>query len=209
MDSITLSADAQGVLINATNFPNHGTLQNLTTYYWTVDCDDPSAGLIPGLMWDFYVNNNSAPVVDAGPDQAVWLGMSGTSGQEVVNLDGTTSDDGLPNPPAAYTVLWTQVNNGAPAVTISPDNVNDTSVTITARGDYEFMLTADDSEAPASDTVRIVVGDDACDASHINTGAAYDAGDVNEDCIVDMQDLALLIAANWLDCTDTQTNCGN
>lgn len=209
MDSVTLSPDAYAVLINTSNFPNFGNLQNQKTYYWTVDCDDPGAGLIPGLMWDFYVNNNSAPVVNAGPDQAVWLGKSGTPGQEVVYLDGTTSDDGLPLDPGAYTVQWTQEDNGAPAVTISPDNVDDTSVTITERGDYAFTLTADDGQAQTSDTVRIVVGDDPCDASHIKTAAAYDPGDVNLDCIVNMEDFAELIAANWLDCSDTLMNCGN
>jgi hypothetical protein len=209
MDSVTLTSGAESVVINVTNFPNFYPLENLETYYWTVDCDDPSVGLIPGLMWDFYVNNNEAPVVDAGPAQAVWLGKSGTPGQELVYLDGTTSDDGLPNPPAAYTVLWTQEDNGAPAVTISPDSVEDTSVTIMERGDYVFVLTADDGADNDFDTVRIVVGTDACDASHIQTGSVYDPGDVNEDCIVDLQDFALLIAANWLNCTDTEMNCGN
>ncbi len=213
MDSVTLTPDSQGVFINTTNFPNFGNLVNLETYWWFVDCDDPSAGLIPGLPWDFYVNNNEAPVVDAGSPQTVWLGKSGTPGQELVYLDGTTSDDGLPNPPAAYTVLWTQEDNGAPAVAIAPDNVDDTSVTITERGDYVFVLTADDGaiddSGVNSDTVRIVVGTDPCDASHMVAGAAYDPGDVNQDCIVNLEDFAELIAANWLDCTDTETNCGN
>jgi hypothetical protein len=210
MDSVTLTPDSQGVLINTANFPNYGNLQNLTNYYWIVDCDDPSEpNIIEGLMWNFYVNNNEAPIVNAGSDQTVWLGKSGTPGQEVVYLNGTTSDDGLPNPPAAYTVLWTQENNGAPAVAISPDNLDGTSVTITERGDYEFRLTANDGDASSFDTVRIVVGSDDCDASHIKTGIAYNPGDVNLDCVVDLQDFALLLTANWMDCTDILTNCGN
>lgn len=214
MDSVTLSPDTQSVLINETNFPNsfdevNGGLYNNTRYYWTVDCQVPNAGLIDGMMWDFLVNDNTAPTVDAGPDQVIWLGLSGIPGQEVVNLDGITSDDGLPDPPATYTVDWTQVDNGAPAVVIDPISVDDTYVTITERGDYEFMLTADDGKASASDAVRIVVGDDSCDASHINTGLAYDDGDMNMDCIIDLQDFALLIATNWLDCTDTLMDCGN
>ena len=217
MESVTLDPDVHAVFINEDNFPNANPLQNLTTYYWAVDCDDPSVGLIDGLMWDFYVNDNAPPVVDAGPAQAVWLGMSGTAGQEIIYLDGTVTDDGLPDPPAAYTVLWTQEDNGAPAVVIDPNDVVNTSVTITERGDYLFKLTADDGEVSQegvhtgmnSDTVRIVVGTDACDASHTVSGEAYDPGDFNEDCIVNLDDFAVLIAKNWLDCTDTLDNCGN
>lgn len=208
MESLTLIPDARGVLINTTNFPTFGTLQNRQTYYWAVDCDDPGTGLIPGMMWDFYVNNNEAPAVDAGPDQDAWLGKSGTPGQEIIYLDGAVTDDGLPSNPGAYTVLWTQSENGAPAVTISPEDAEDASVTITAAGDYEFTLTAHDGEATGSDTVRIVVGADACDASHLSTGDAYDPGDINKDCIVNMTDFAELLAANWMDCSDILTACG-
>ncbi|MEN6308489.1 MAG: DNRLRE domain-containing protein [Anaerohalosphaeraceae bacterium] len=207
MDSITLDAGDHAVLINTTNFPTYGSLVDKTTYYWIVDCSDPSAGTTPieGLMWDFYVNNNDAPVVNAGPDQVVWLGKSGVASQEVVFLDGTTSDDGKPT--STYTILWTQVDNGAPALTITPNDVDDTSIIFTEVGDYELMLTANDGEAEASDTVRIVVGQDACDASHLSRGDAYDAGDVNQDCIVNLEDFAVLISSNWLDCTDTLTQC--
>lgn len=142
----------------------------------------------------------SPPNVNAGPDQATWLGYSGTPGQEVVYLDGTTSDDG------SYTVLWTQVSNGAPVVAITPDNADDASVTIAARGIYEFQLTADDGGGQVSDTVKIFVGTDACDASHLSTGNAYLPVDFNQDCIVNIQDI-ILFAANWLDCTNTLADC--
>ncbi len=214
MDMVTLAPDASSVDINATNFPTFVPLANRTWYYWFVDCHDPSAGpggnaFMPGLEWSFFTDNNQPPVADAGPDQVVWLGMSGTPNQEVIQLDGFTSDDGLPDPQTDHTVLWTQVDNGAPAVTISPDNTDDTTVTVTARGVYEFTLTADDSAQQTPDTVEIIVGDDACDASHMSTGDPYNAADENEDCIVGVADFAAIIAANWLDCTDTLTNCGN
>ncbi|MBN1816144.1 MAG: DNRLRE domain-containing protein [Sedimentisphaerales bacterium] len=214
MDKVTLDADAASVDLSAANFPSFVPLMNRTTYYWIVDCYDPSLGappadLIPGSTWNFYTNNNDAPFADAGPDQVAWLGMGGTPGQEVILLEGITSDDGLPNPPGAYTVQWTQVANGAPSVTISPDNTETTSVTITARGTYEFMLTADDSEWQTSDTVQIIVGDTPCDASHMSTGTPYNAADQNRDCIVDLEDFVALIVVNWLNCTDVLTHCGN
>ena len=212
MDSITLAPNAQGVLVNTTNFPNFGNLQNLTDYYWIVDCYDNSPSeenTKNGDTWHFRVNNNDAPIVDAGPDQAVWLGMSGIPGQEVVTLDATVTDDGLPNPPADFTVKWTQVENDAPMIEIDPNTVIDTTVTLTVRGDYEFMLAANDSAVEGFDTVRIVVGYNACDASHMESGDAYLAGDQNEDCIIDLDDLVMLIINNWLDCTDALTNCND
>jgi hypothetical protein len=142
--------------------------------------------------------------VDAGSDQDAWLGMSGIAGQEVIQLSGSVSDpDGDP-----VDILWTQVDNDAPSVVIDPNDVNDSSVVITVRGDYAFMLTATDNIAdPVSDTVRIVVGDTSCDTSHISSGLPYDPGDANQDCIVNLEDFAILIAPNWLDCTDTLTHC--
>jgi hypothetical protein len=192
MESVTLAPGAWSVDMNTTNFPTKGSLAIDTTYYWLVDCHDPSRvpELIVGEMWSFYVG--LYPGVDAGSDQTVWLDPN----QVTVNLNGATSDDG------AYTVLWTQVSNGAPAVTISPDNVDDTSITFTTRGDYQFKLTANDGVLTTSDTVRIVVGNNTCDASHIVTGSLYNEADANQDCVVDVQDLMTLIVGNWLNCTN-------
>jgi hypothetical protein len=202
MDKVTLGNNISQVNINTTNFPTYGNLQDATQYYWAVDVHDGN-DLLSGDMWSFLVNNNEAPIVNAGPDQVSWLGKSSTPGQEIIALDGTTSDDGN------YTVLWTQVANGAPTVVITPNNVDDTSVTITARGTYVFMLTADDGTWQTSDTVQIIVGSTSCDASHMSTGAVYDAEDQNHDCIVDLADFAALITDDWLTCTDWLTNCSN
>jgi pectate lyase len=167
----------------------------------------PTAGAGAGIItWDKsnwlkttyeYV---SPPDVNAGTDKVTWLGHSGILGQEIVNLDGTTSDDG------PYTVLWTQVSNGAPAVTITPNNVDDTMVTFTQSGTYEFKLTADDGAGQVNDTVKIFVGSNPCDASHLSTGEAYSSGDFNHDCIIDMEDFALF-ATNWMNCVNTLTTC--
>jgi hypothetical protein len=167
----------------------------------------PTAGAGAGVIqweksnWLKTTYENPSPLsVNAGADQTTWLGHSGTSGQEIVYLDGTTSDD------RPYTVLWTQVANGAAAVTISPNNVDDTNVTITQRGMYEFKLTAEDDSGQVFDTVKVAVGTNACDASHLSTGEAYAAGDFNQDCMVNMQDVALF-AIKWLKCTNTLTGC--
>jgi hypothetical protein len=205
MDKKTLAAGITSVVINAANFPTYATLIDQQTYYWIVDVHDTSEpNVITGQDWHFDVNNNNAPVVSAGPDQVVWLGKSGIPGQEVVYLDGTTSDDDLPNPPKAYSVLWTQVS-GPATITIDPNNVNDTSVTITATGVYVFQLTADDTNKQASDTVQVVVGTNSCHASYLN-GAAYNAMDFNTDCTVNFADFADF-AADWLTCTNSFEEC--
>lgn len=170
---------------------------------------NPTAGAGAGagvIQWEksnwlktTYENLN-LPTVDAGADQVTWLGHGGMTGQEIIYLDGTTSDD---NP---YTVLWTQVDNGAPAITINPADQDDTTVTVTEGGMYEFKLTADDGTGQSFDAVEVIVGADACDASHLSTGDVYLAGDFNQNCIVDTQDVASFVM-KWLSCTNTLEPC--
>jgi len=166
----------------------------------------PTAGAGAGVIdwdksnWLKTTYDNLSPLsVDAGADQATWLGHGGTPGQEIVSLHGTVSDD------RPFTVSWTQANGPATA-TISPNDVNDTMVTVTQNGVYEFRLTATDDSGQVSDTVTIFVGANACDASHLSTGEAYSPGDFNQDCIVNLQDAALF-AMNWQTCTNTLTGC--
>jgi hypothetical protein len=208
MDFVRLTPNASSVEINLSNFKTYGSqpLPNKTTFYWAVDCDDPSAdpndGI--GLFWTFYTDYNNAPFVDAGPDQAVWLGKSGIPGQETVILSGTVTDEGLPNPPGTTSILWTQVS-GPVQVTPVPTNAAVSSVTITTPGIYVFRLSADDGEKQAEDTVQIIVGNDSCHASYLN-GAQYNSKDFNTDCIVDLTDLQMFIS-DWLTCTNTQEGC--
>ena len=204
MDMIPLGADVESVAINTTNFPNFGNLAGdpPTTYYWFVDCHDTVKGLIPGELWSFTVNDNTAPYgVDAGADQTIYLTSTNT-----VNLAGSASDDGRPAA-GTFTTTWAETAGPGTSDIATPDQLS-TTVTFTERGDYTFTLTADDSELQTTDTVRIVVGDDACDASHIETGADYNAADANQDCMVDLTDLQLLMVDNWLNCTDSLDNCG-
>ena len=62
---------------------------------------------------------NQAPVVDAGPDLTVTLPGS-------ASLDGTVSDDGLPNPPGAVSATWSRVS-GPGAVTFGAASEVDTA----------------------------------------------------------------------------------
>ena len=203
MDHVTLGPDEHSVLINTDNFRNFGNLVNHQVYWWVVDCEDPSRDnpLIEGLMWSFFVQDNEAPIVNAGFEQVIWLTETDT-----VQLEGTAEDDGQPEEPGTLTYTWARTAGPETAVLSNPNQLS-TTVTFAERGDYTFTLTADDGELKTSASVRVVVGDNACDASHLSTGKPYDAGDVNHDCIVNLEDFAILFGNNWLDCTNTLAKC--
>ena len=92
---------------------------------------------------------NHFPSVNVGPDQTITL-------PGVANLDGTVSDDGLPNPPGALTTTWSKVS-GPGTVTFGNANAVDTTASFSAAGSYVLRLTASDSALQASDDIRIRV----------------------------------------------------
>jgi uncharacterized protein YjiK len=91
---------------------------------------------------------NVAPVVGAGPDQTI--------APDTANLDGTVSDDGLPNPPGTVTSAWSKVS-GPGTVTFGNANAVDTTAAFSEAGTYVLRLTADDSALSASDEVTVTV----------------------------------------------------
>ena len=93
---------------------------------------------------------NAAPTgVNAGADQTITLPGS-------ANLDGTVSDDGLPNPPGAVTTTWSRVS-GPGTVTFGNANAVDTTASFSATGNYVLRLTASDGALQSSNDIRIRV----------------------------------------------------
>jgi Calx-beta domain/Domain of unknown function (DUF4214) len=92
---------------------------------------------------------NQAPSVSAGPDSTINISASAA-------LDGTVSDDGLPNPPAALTTTWSKVS-GPGTVSFSNPSAVDTSAIFSQPGMYVLRLTANDGALSASDEVTITV----------------------------------------------------
>ena len=92
---------------------------------------------------------NTPPSVGAGADVSTTLGGE-------VTLAGTTSDDGLPSPPAALTFAWTQVS-GPGTTAFTPPNAETTKATFTKVGTYRLRLTVSDSALSASDDVEVTV----------------------------------------------------
>lgn len=93
------------------------------------------------------VTANQPPQVDAGQAQTITLPS------DTVLLNGTVSDDGLPEPPNQITTLW-QAGAG---VTFADPTDLDTSATFAQVGTYAVQLTADDSQFVSSDVVTITV----------------------------------------------------
>jgi len=109
-------------------------------------------GFAPSLHIEYTTGGppvNLPPSVGAGQDQDVFLPASGS-------LDGTVSDDGQPNPPAAVTTSWSLVS-GPGTVTFGDANAVDTTASFSVDGSYVLRLTASDGEFTASDEVTVTV----------------------------------------------------
>jgi hypothetical protein len=92
---------------------------------------------------------NQAPVVNAGTDQTITLPAN-------ANLDGTVSDDGLPNPPGTFTTSWSKVS-GPGTVSFGDSTAVDTTASFSAAGTYVLRLTANDGALPVFDEVTVTV----------------------------------------------------
>jgi len=136
--------------------------QPKTRYYWAVDTyiGDPNDP-IWGSTFSFFADNLT-PEVDAGKDVVTWL----EDGPRTGNLDATVTDDGAIMP---YTLQWTLVSEpndpNSADVMITDPGAEDTSITLSAVGEYVLQLEAFDGECTGSDTVTINVYNDSCEAA--------------------------------------------
>ena len=96
---------------------------------------------------DVVIRVNAAPVVNAGTNQLVTLGM-------LVTLAGSYTDDGIPE--SAVTTLWTQISGPTGAVFTDPSAAG-TAVNFSQSGEYVFQLTANDGLTNGSAQVTITV----------------------------------------------------
>ena len=94
---------------------------------------------------------NAAPTVSAGSDQTITLPATAT-------LSGSATDDGLPNPPAALTVSWSQVSGPSLALVNAPTQAA-TTASFVQPGTYVLQLTASDGTLSSSATTQITVQD--------------------------------------------------
>ena len=93
---------------------------------------------------------NYRPGVTAGTDLSIALP------NHQATLQGQVNDDGLPDPPAAVSVTWSQ-HAGPDTVTFANANALNTTATFPVAGLYVLRLTADDGELTAFDDVTVTV----------------------------------------------------
>jgi hypothetical protein len=133
--------------------------QTKTQYYWAIDTyvgsdNDPIIGPIFTFTAD-----NAAPNVSAGPDINTILVDGTRSGL----VSGTVTDDGLIQP---FTVMWTVIEQPSdadpelPSAVIAEPTALETTVTVSAEGNYVLQLEANDGEYTSSDTMTIFVNPD-------------------------------------------------
>ena len=165
--------------------------QPKTRYYWAIDTYY-GPGFLPvyGPVFTFFTDNQP-PAVQFDKDLVTtWL----TDGTVDVNLDATVIDDG-----GLYSVAWSVVSEPNEGTTVIDDTAaEDTIVSLSATGKYVLQLKADDSEYTGSNTVTINVFADGCEAAKSLPDFQLIPGDINEDCIVNELDLAIL-EAHWLE----------
>jgi hypothetical protein len=119
--------------------------------------DGSSASAIDGKLYFFAISplggggSNTPPSVSAGPDRSIDL-------SQAASLDGTVSDDGLPNPPGRVTTAWSRVS-GPGTVSFANASAVDTTATFSSIGSYVLRLTASDGELQAQDEMTVSVTD--------------------------------------------------
>lgn len=134
---------------NATQLVTTATFSQAGAYVLRLTADD---GALQGSdTLTITVQQNAAPVVDAGGNQSVSLAAG------AANLDGTlTIDDGLPATPAIV-YAWTK-DSGPGTVTFGNATLIDTTAFFSAGGVYVLRLTATDGLGLAgTDTVTFTV----------------------------------------------------
>ena len=95
--------------------------------------------------------NNSAPLVNAGPDLTVTVG-------DILHIDDSNViDDGLPNPPGMTSVLWSEEGSSAGSWPLGDETDTHTHVEFSSIGTFLLRLTADDNELTAFDELVVTV----------------------------------------------------
>ena len=94
-------------------------------------------------------SDNQAPSVNAGSGRSIEEG-------ETLALNGSVSDDGLPDPPGGLTVRWTRLSGPGTVSFANPASAS-TTVTFSEPGVYQLQLEADDAEFLSTDVLTVTV----------------------------------------------------
>jgi uncharacterized repeat protein (TIGR01451 family) len=97
---------------------------------------------------------NQAPVVSACSPSANPCPSQTATLPDPAFLNGTATDDGLPNPPGALTYSWSKLS-GPGSVTFGNPSALQTTATFSAAGTYVVLLTAFDGQLSGTSDVTI------------------------------------------------------
>ncbi|MEE9345418.1 MAG: hypothetical protein V3U88_07400 [Methylococcales bacterium] len=118
----------------------------------TAESFDGDAAPVLHVEYSLGTGNNRLPLVDAGSEQTATL--PDNANDVTLNLDGTVSDDGLPDPSSAVTITWNKVS-GPGTVSFGDASAADTTATFDTEGTYVLRLTADDGASSRNDAIIV------------------------------------------------------
>ncbi len=164
-----------------------GRLDDIRLYSYALD-----SATIRSLV---QMGQNAAPtIVDINVPEVVML-----TGTAVIDVDAVVFDahgDEL-------TYVWEQLSPADPVAEFSAMDIEDPQITFTTPGVFQFKLTVNDGEYGMEGNINkeftIVVNQ--ADCARVKADGLLMAGDINEDCRVDLSDLAMM-AADWLKCNN-------
>ena len=122
-------------------------------------------------------------------------------------MNGTVSDDGLPNPPGAVALNWSQFS-GSGATTFANSNAATTTATFSTPGNYGLRLTADDGQVRTSSDVSIAVvvrPTITCVLSADLIRLSWDAANIGWRLQVQTNNISAGLSANWTDVAGANT----
>lgn len=179
------------------------TLEGGKEYHWAVDCYDTGTSITTlGPRWWNFTAGNGPPEVSVGVSY-IWLTMDDgdTDANSVVfQLTADVTDDGNPSDILNYKWELTDADSSIPIIGwVDPNTIESPRVKFYATGSWSFELTVDDTDLTGSDGGRVIVYDSACAAAIGDPTDEMLAGDVNEDCETNIEDL-LAVVDSWLEC---------
>jgi len=135
--------------------------------------------------------SNEAPTVFAGADQSIVWPV------DMISVDGTVIDDGLPSPPSAVTTTWSMLS-GPGTVTFVDPSQTDTNATFSMPGTYVLELIANDSVLMDSDEITVVVNSEPIPDGLVAYWSFNDGTDPGYDDSENSHH-GTIIGATWID----------
>lgn len=219
---------ASGITAKTVNLASAGvTLLDNTVYTWRVDSTDPNNGFpvhFPGVVWTFQVGD-VVPVVNAGANQYNWIYMEdgdGDPAKVTFTVTGTYTDDAKSDITSAQWVQGTHEGGGTVTIesqTWTPGAGTHSSGTVeavvsaTATGWLALRLEVEDAVGVSSDSMNVGVYGTCLEAAledpadnTIEDNWPNGHGDINGDCVTDLEDFALM-ASSWVTCMTEKAGC--